>query len=416
MIQRGAPTADSATVALTSGGLPTLGRDAKSDLGRPWVCLASRSAASAPAAVACVRMASRPPIEALTGLRWIAATWVVLYHFGPHLGDSLWWPLEGVRVIGDCAVGLFFVLSGFVLSYRYAQEEPRTALALYARARAGRLLPAYALSMLLAAPVDLGIGTPLAVWLCAFVMLQPWLPLIALLSNFPAWSVGVEAFFYTTFPWISAALGRQGRRGLWAVALCAIALKALAAGALGALLYADGTLAMSGRDAVRNLWVMSFHVFPPARLPEFVLGVATGRLWLSGWHPPKAAVAVAPVLLAGLAICVGPARLDMPLVSLVLMPTLLAPVWALLVASLASAPAGGILASAPLRKLGDASYGVYIYQYPLFGFWRALVPGPVEMGPREILVWLLVLNGFALLSVRWLEGPLRARIARSTRA
>ena len=66
------------------------------------------------------------PVHALTGLRLVAATWVVLYHFQ---GLGLLYPyldqVPFVRpVIGSGWIGveLFFVLSGFVIARRYLDE------------------------------------------------------------------------------------------------------------------------------------------------------------------------------------------------------------------------------------------------------------------------------------------------------
>ena len=57
----------------------------------------------------------------LTGLRLLAATWVVLYHFRDILRDLLH-PLGNLQPffsLGHYAVPLFFLLSGFILSHNY---------------------------------------------------------------------------------------------------------------------------------------------------------------------------------------------------------------------------------------------------------------------------------------------------------
>src|SRR5207248_4315185 len=61
-------------------------------------------------------------IKSLTGLRIIAAAWVILFHFRPLLrqasptADNVFGPLLGVGAQG---VDLFFILSGYVLTYNY---------------------------------------------------------------------------------------------------------------------------------------------------------------------------------------------------------------------------------------------------------------------------------------------------------
>jgi peptidoglycan/LPS O-acetylase OafA/YrhL len=64
----------------------------------------------------------RGEIKALTGLRVVAAVWVVLFHFRPMVNDAS--PdfrdtLSPVLNCGAQGVDLFFILSGFVLAYNY---------------------------------------------------------------------------------------------------------------------------------------------------------------------------------------------------------------------------------------------------------------------------------------------------------
>ena len=89
--------------------------------------------------------------RALTGLRIVAAAWVVAFHF--HFT-----PLDGVATAarafgplvsaGALGVDLFFVLSGFVIAHTYLDRlGPALRVAATARffwARAVRIWPAYA--------------------------------------------------------------------------------------------------------------------------------------------------------------------------------------------------------------------------------------------------------------------------------
>ena len=61
-------------------------------------------------------------IKALTGLRFVAAAWVVLFHFRPMLREAspgLFDALAPVLNCGAQGVDLFFILSGFVLTWNY---------------------------------------------------------------------------------------------------------------------------------------------------------------------------------------------------------------------------------------------------------------------------------------------------------
>src|SRR5271163_1093970 len=61
-------------------------------------------------------------IKALTGLRIIAAVWVVLFHFRPLLRDAAPGFRDALTPVLNCGaqgVDLFFILSGFVLTWNY---------------------------------------------------------------------------------------------------------------------------------------------------------------------------------------------------------------------------------------------------------------------------------------------------------
>jgi hypothetical protein len=89
-----------------------------------------------------------PQIRALTGLRALPALLVVFYHFYrehipavpvvPYVVDS-----------GFVAVGMFFVLSGFILTYSYAGVSLRdpSERRRFFRARFARVYPVYLLSL-----------------------------------------------------------------------------------------------------------------------------------------------------------------------------------------------------------------------------------------------------------------------------
>ncbi|WP_139801601.1 acyltransferase family protein [Mycobacterium angelicum] len=67
-------------------------------------------------------------IKALTGLRILAALWVVLFHFRPMLADASPDFRENLAPVLNCGaqgVDLFFILSGFVLTWNYLDRMGR---------------------------------------------------------------------------------------------------------------------------------------------------------------------------------------------------------------------------------------------------------------------------------------------------
>lgn len=70
------------------------------------------------------QMSLKPPIiDSLTGIRALGALWIVLFHMRaelmPLIGNSI--ILQNFVSAGHIGVTLFFILSGFVLSYNYCQ-------------------------------------------------------------------------------------------------------------------------------------------------------------------------------------------------------------------------------------------------------------------------------------------------------
>ena len=161
-----------------------------------------------------------PELPALTGLRFFAAIYVVFYHFVfPNL-HTIVSPLRSALSAGFSAVGFFFVLSGFVLTYSYLGAGRRSIdRRSFWKARLSRIYPAYFFAFLLAAPFrNLGFlpcqrfascrgETTLGAGLY-LTLLQSWTPWTAWYWNIPAWSLSVEVFFYFCFPFAVIVLYR----------------------------------------------------------------------------------------------------------------------------------------------------------------------------------------------------------------
>jgi peptidoglycan/LPS O-acetylase OafA/YrhL len=64
------------------------------------------------------------PLPALTGVRFFAAMQVTMFHFGAGFAQRHGAPriVENLLKNGWTAVTLFFILSGFILSYTYSGQ------------------------------------------------------------------------------------------------------------------------------------------------------------------------------------------------------------------------------------------------------------------------------------------------------
>ena len=331
--------------------------------------------------------ADRPPLPALTGIRFFAAIHVVLFHYAPGMPAFA----RNIVANGYMAVGFFFILSGFVLAYSYSQRKVEARR--FWTARFARIYPAYLAAFLLIAPAVVmrnlqDPGKLAAAGLAAAGLFQAWIPGLSLVWNGPGWSLSNEAFFYLLFPFVLPLLAGLGRRGLWMV--CGISW-------LAALLP----------QLVLNREIAAY--FPLFRLGEFVLGVAAGILFLNrrrvpGWLLP-----------ATIAVLAGYLTFASSWVPAGLRGAIAAPLFAMLVYALAD-PRGGrqqVLAWGPLNRLGEASYAIYILQSPVMAYWLLVTqgaqPGGVRtpMGWAGFLVYTAMLIAISLLCHSHIERPLR---------
>src|SRR4051812_18269651 len=168
----------------------------------------------------------------LTGLRGIAAVWIVTFHAYPFVSSLFSWPERaGVPVIreGFLAVDLFFILSGFVLSHRYAdgfRTSLRNNCAAFIVARVRRIFPLHwvclgIVVLLVASFPDHWWGpgpfTPHSL-ISSILLIQTWIPSTAQAWNHPAWSLSAEWLAYLAFPLMAWAMGFLHNRALALVA------------------------------------------------------------------------------------------------------------------------------------------------------------------------------------------------------
>jgi peptidoglycan/LPS O-acetylase OafA/YrhL len=357
--------------------------------------------------------ASRPDrFEALTGLRFAAALGILLFHRGgPLLSGAPAWA-ERIREGGHVWVGLFYVLSGFVLARAHpapmAAPERRT----FWVARVARLYPAYLLAFVLAAPFalerwaaggTLATAKAAAVALAALLLVQAWFPAIARLWNAPGWSTSVVLAFYAAFPFVAAPLARLSRRALW-LALAAAWASSLALPLAWLWLQPDGVVADLAWHEPPWLLALKFH--PLARAGEFLAGVALGLLHARGVALARGAAIAAPAALA--AVVAVLAWGGAPYV--LLHNGLLVPLFAVAILALARGvgPLARVLGSAPARALGDASFALYALQEPLWLWARRLAGGAGFVpAPALVVCFAFAAIGIALAVSRALERPAR---------
>jgi peptidoglycan/LPS O-acetylase OafA/YrhL len=219
----------------------------------------------------------RPELKALTGFRFLAAFYVFVFHV------QIRWPLtEGgpvAKILDQGAVGMtmFFMLSGFVLTYTYGQKE--FSVSSYLKNRIARIYPIYVFAALLFIPYlgyQLQQSTPKFLVLSILaqgsviavsdiLMVQAWMPMLfKYLNNTASWSLSAEAFFYVMFVPIVWGLRHANLRTIWYVSGVLFVFSILPP-----LSYCIS----SAFDERPNYALQIFYCMPIFRLSEFVLGM-----------------------------------------------------------------------------------------------------------------------------------------------
>ena len=380
---------------------------------------------------------SKRQLPALTGIRFFLALWVVVYHQGHSLVDSISGPaalhrlMECFVLTGYAAVSAFFVLSGFVLTYNYdlgRLHEARNAVR-FGIARFSRIYPAYAIGLLMLVPFAVyrlatGIDSEPSAGIGNFILgtclLQAWVPGAALSWNYPGWSLSDEAFFYATLPlagiWVSRIAWGQPRRVIFRLLVLALALWVLSLAIpifaiVERLPHFGDAPAIDTELRGAGAWGNLIRYDPLLRLPEFCMGVllallyrmipAGSRLWNRGarFYVP----AIATILL----VLSNAGRIRYPLVH----NGLLAPAYAVMIFGFALE--GGVLVrflSTPaLVFLGGASYAMYILHAPVYAWMSVGFVRVLHLAPQG-LFWLIcyvsVVVGLSALFFTTVEEPL----------
>lgn len=342
----------------------------------------------------------------LTSLRFIAAILVLMGHCGFRSSTIPW--IHSLAGNGYEAVGFFFVLSGFVLSYNYYSPSSNHALhgspSDFFWGRIARIYPMYLLALLVAWPhfihafrsgqVTAGIFWPSLISVPA--LMQSWFPSLAMAWNIPAWSLSVEAFCYCVFPLLLAALARQPLG--FPLTLCFLIL-----------LVAEGVGNMPSESSSVRLFVSHS---PVVHVASFAAGICLGMRF-HGLNPGWFEARWWPMALAALLGCAFVLRDVLP--GWIYSKPILVPLYcALIVAVAQSSGRGGILENAWLVKLGAASYSLYILHAPLFQWYVTVSRAALHVDPRsQWALALLFCGGMVLLSLgtyRYVEVPAAAWI------
>lgn len=350
-----------------------------------------------------------------TSIRGIAALLVVCYHL--QYGAEIYFPWETATPFfekGYLWVDLFFILSGFVISYS-ARADERAPFSLaqvksFYVSRFARIYPLHLVALLLllavlsgkqllARFVDIGAVDPdfisgrnIAAFFEQLFLLNAWGLTGVVGWNIPSWSISAEIVAYLVFPLLAAGIARWRRASLAALTLYAI------------LFYAwvgttTGILDIVHREALLRC------------LGGFGLGmiVYNARAWIDrlGNVMLSALQAIGAVIV--LTTMIGGFN-----------DVFAVPGFFLLVAT--TWPDRGwlsaILKKQPLHWLGEISYSVYLNHFWVLAGWNFVIERILSVlgfGPyaeRGIVLFggLLLVLFISHFSYRYVEGPARLAI------
>ena len=331
----------------------------------------------------------------------MAAAAVLMYHFVPT-NHSLGWLFQD----GWLGVPFFFILSGAVLSYSYLPQfadgqgiSRRRFLAL----RFARIYPCYLLALAIALVPFVagqmratgsadkallrivgGVGMYLSLMQSWFT--TPWTSGVIVS---PAWSLSCEWFFYLTFCPLIILLrpvltsGVVSARRLF-VATCFF---------LVIFVAAENVLSVRYPTSINGFWDAYFWRGPFGNFPYFLGGIFVGRALQAsiGENRPRAALA-AYAGIAGLLLlfCCPVEGFGTAVKRVAILPVSAVAIYGL---GATNTAVSRILGQPLFGLLGEASYPLYLLQFPLNDVFSFALPPPGMIGGGARLL------GFTIVSV-----------------
>jgi len=344
---------------------------------------------------------TRKVIPALTGIRFFAAAYVFMMHYGATAIDKAGAPRPVATFLhnGVFGVSVFFILSGFILAHAHpARFASQGQYSEYFVARFARIYPVYLLALVVALPVPvpdvrLDLGQAIAV----LAMVQSWTNAFAHSGNawiMQAWTLSVELVFYLSFPFLIEIMRRLGTFAL--LGLCVID---------AAFIILGGTTTVYpwtdfGGYIHHPIWPL-YLPLPFVRGSEFLLGMALHTLIMRPAIIPIRLGAAHCILVAGVIAAVLSLTDNEQVIGIaaVLVGILITTIY------ISDNAFTRLLGCRALILLGNASYALYLLQGPVRAYLGIVVPDPYD----RLFCFPITLCA-AILVWRFVEVPARLYI------
>jgi peptidoglycan/LPS O-acetylase OafA/YrhL len=336
----------------------------------------------------------------LDGLRALAATMVIFFHFG---GPNWTW------LSGWVGVYIFFVLSGFLITTLLLREQDRTgriSLSNFYIRRVFRILPPYlvilggivAFVLLRGEFHDRDFPNALRFYL---TFLNEFLPSFTNgTDNFfsGSWTLGIEEKFYLVWPFLLVAIGiGAAKRKFLLVGAAMVILLALVPVTTGGWL-------LNGANVPIYRSTVHYFILAAGCLLAILMHYGRGYALLKPLTHPLAAIPIVGGFLVfhtNLDSLWHATRMNLWLLVAYAVATML-----LLVVLVSPGPLRWLLGTAPMRFVGERSYSLYLLQGPVHFVVILAVPGLGRNHTTTAVVVFLVALAIADLIHRWVEKPL----------
>jgi peptidoglycan/LPS O-acetylase OafA/YrhL len=312
-----------------------------------------------------IKPARKPQLPALTGIRTLLAFNIVLFHFTPpHLG-----PLRPFVENGFVFVNVFFLISGYILTYNYVDRAATLVKRDFWLARFSRLYPVYLLALLISfemLKLEWSARSATEFWkglVLTPMLLQGWSPSLATFWNTVAWTLSCEVAFYAAFPWlIRLPWPRRPSRlvllilGLWMIDILPASLY---------LIFNPDNLTEPATRYTSTTLIRFLKYTPIPYAATFMAGIALARLQLAVTITQRRRFAIAAGALTALGMFFYLAAPHLPY--LIKHGGLLLPLFACLVFGLSGQHAiASVFAWPPLLLVGESSYCLYLLHFNVY--------------------------------------------------
>lgn len=357
-----------------------------------------------------VKPARKPPLPALTGIRTLLAFNIVLFHFTPpYLG-----PIRPFVEHGFVFVNVFFLISGFILSYNYFDRGASLNKRDFWLARFSRLYPVYLLVLIISfkmLEIEWHARSRTEFWqgfILSPLLLQGWSPSLATFWNTVAWTLSCEVAFYAAFPWL-IRLPWPRKPSRLVLLILAFWIVNLTPSTLYLLLNPDHLTDPATRYTSTTL-IRFLKYTPIPYAATFLAGVALSRLQLIATvtERQRLAIAATAVTLLGLFFYIVSPHIPY----LVLHGGILLPLFAMLVFGL-SGPhiISSVFSWGPLLLIGESSYCLYLLHFNVFILIHMYhLPERLHVAALDPWISYAALIALSIAVYRFVENPARRAI------